>query len=211
MMETTAILWCWRTIQRSSSRSSSRTTSKGARRGFYLYTISPGTTDRDRRYAHRGRFSSGRFDRDEPLQKEHLLVVGLSRPFRADDRSPFELWRLVLQGLTEQHPVLLMLRDDRLHRSADVCRDFTFAEVETRLPRSCPILRPKDGLGYGVRCSPYGPKRLYRAFGFFPSEDKRLTWRCRRARLCKKAAPPKPKLLCESISPWSEAGRPGWR
>ena len=47
-----------------------------------------------------------RFDRDEPLQKEHLLVAGLS-PFRGDDGSPFELCGWCFASATEKHPVLL--------------------------------------------------------------------------------------------------------
>jgi len=132
-----------------------------------------------------------RFDRDEPLQKEHLLVVGLSRPFRGDDGSPFELCGWCFASATEKHPVLL----DAASRPGSPSEALTSAVVShlqkwnpsalNKLPDSA----SKDGSH--IRCAPGDVLVLpYRAFGFFPSEDKRLTGEPSRQRLVQKAARP---------------------
>ena len=119
------------------------------------------------------------------------MVVGLSRPFRGDDGSPFELCGWCFASATEKHPVLL----DAAGRPGSPSEALTSAVIShlqkwnPSALQKLPDAASKDGSH--IRCSPGDVLVLpYRAFGFFPSEDKRLTGEPSRQRLVQKAARP---------------------
>ena len=132
-----------------------------------------------------------RFGRDEPLQKEHLLVVGLARPFRGEDGTPFELCGSCFASATEKHPVLL----DAASKPGTASNALT-AAVISHLQKENPsqlqnLPASAETDGAHVRCATGDVLVLpYRAFGFFPSEDLRLTGKPERQRLVQKAARP---------------------
>ena len=119
------------------------------------------------------------------------MVVGLSRPFRADDGSPFELCGWCFASATEKHPVLL----DAAGRPGSPSHALTSAVIShlqkwnPSALNKLPDAASKDGSH--IRCAPGDVLVLpYRAFGFFPSEDKRLSGEPSRQRLVQKAARP---------------------